>query len=49
MAGSNRILEPEFWQTTDPYHPARPLASAESRFEKEKALRERGKGSLRSP
>jgi uncharacterized protein (DUF2252 family) len=34
-------LDPEFWQTIDPYHPARPLESAESRYEVGKSLRDR--------
>ena len=34
-------LNPEFWQTPEPYHPARPMESAESLFEKGAALRER--------
>ncbi len=39
--GKTIDLDLEFWQTPDPYHPARPLESAESRFEKGKALRDR--------
>jgi uncharacterized protein (DUF2252 family) len=38
--GNEMGLEPEFWQTPESYHPARPLESAESRIEKGKALRE---------
>jgi len=34
-------LDPGFWQTPEPYHPARPLESAVSRYEKGKALRVR--------
>jgi len=40
-AGIDIGLNPEFWQTPEPYHPARPLESAESRAEKGKAFRER--------
>jgi uncharacterized protein (DUF2252 family) len=32
-------LDPEFWQTREPYHPRRPLESVLSRVEKGKALR----------
>ena len=38
--GNEIGLDPEFWQTAESYHPARPLESAESRLEKGKALRE---------
>lgn len=34
-------LVPEFWQTTDPYHPRRPLESAATRYEMGKAVRGR--------
>ncbi len=34
-------LDPEFWQTVEPYHPGRPLESVVSRYEKGKELRER--------
>src|SRR4051794_28083744 len=40
-SGNKIDLEPEFWQTLSPYHPARPLKSVVSRFEEGKALRAR--------